>query len=186
MASQPFFTIGHSTRTIDEFVGLLRESGVAWVADVRSMPRSRTNPQFNEAEFAQTLAERQLGYAHIAELGGLRGKQRGEAPAVNALWRVRSFHNYADYALTEPFAAGLAQLRARGAERRCAIMCAETVWWRCHRRIIADHLLARGETVMHILGPGHVDPARLTPGAVVRPDQAVIYPAASSDAAAAS
>lgn len=175
--AQPFFTIGHSTRSIGEFVDLLQESRVERVVDVRSMTRSRTNPQFNEADFAGRLAEWQIGYAHIAELGGLRGKQSAAAPTLNAYWRVRSFRNYADYALTAPFAAGLAQLRREGAEHRCAIMCAETLWWRCHRRIIADWLLAAGEQVFHILGPADVDAAQLTPGAVVRADNSVIYPA---------
>jgi uncharacterized protein (DUF488 family) len=172
-----FFTIGHSTRTIVEFVDLLRESGVDLVIDVRSMPRSRTNPQFNQEILAVTLAPYQIGCEHISELGGLRGKSRGAEPSPNAYWRVRSFRNYADYALTAPFATGLARLRERGADRRCVIMCAEAVWWRCHRRIIADYLLAAGEQVMHILGKSHVDVASFTPGAVVRNDRTVVYPA---------
>ena len=141
------------------------------------MPRSRTNPKFNQPSLAEALAPRQIGYEHIAELGGLRGRSRGTEPSPNTYWRVRSFQNYADYALTVPFAAGLALLRERGRERRCAIMCAEAVWWRCHRRIIADYLLAAGEQVMHILGKSHVDVASLTPGAVVRNDGTVVYPA---------
>jgi uncharacterized protein (DUF488 family) len=172
-----FFTIGHSTRTIVEFVDLLRESGVDLVIDVRSIPRSRTNPQFNQPSLAEALAPRQIGYEHIAELGGLRGRSHGTEPSPNTYWRVRSFQNYADYALTAPFAAGLALLRERGHKRRCAIMCAEAVWWRCHRRIITDYLLAAGEEVKHILGKSHVDMASLTPGAVVRNDGTVAYPA---------
>jgi uncharacterized protein (DUF488 family) len=172
-----FFTIGHSTRTIVEFIGLLQESGVGVVIDVRSMPRSRTNPQFNQEALAVTLAPYQIGYEHISELGGLRGKSRGAEASPNTYWRVRSFRNYADYALTAPFATGLTRLRERGAEQRCVVMCAEAVWWRCHRRIIADYLLAAGEQVMHILGESHVDVASLTPGAVVRNDGTVVYPA---------
>lgn len=141
------------------------------------MPRSRTNPQFNLETFPDALANRQIGYEHIAELGGLRGKTRGAPSQENAYWRVRSFHNYADYALTEPFAAGFARLRALGGKHHCAIMCAEAVWWRCHRRIITDYLLVAGERVAHILGEGHVDEASLTPGAVVRADKTIIYPA---------
>ena len=171
-----FFTIGHSTRTIVEFVDLLRESGVGLVIDVRSMPRSRTNPQFNQETLAVTLAPCQIGYEHISELGGLRGKSRDAESSPNTYWRVRSFRNYADYALTAPFATGLARLRERGAKQRCVVMCAEAVWWRCHRRIIADYLLAAGEQVMHILGKSHVDEASLTPGAVVRNDGSVVYP----------
>jgi uncharacterized protein (DUF488 family) len=173
----PYFTIGHSTRSLPEFVALLAESRVELVVDVRSMPRSRTNPQFNGMDLPETLAPWQIGYAHIAELGGLRGKQRLPDTTPNAYWRVPTFRNYADYALTEPFAAGFARLRRLGGRQRCAIMCAEAVWWRCHRRIIADYLLAAGEDVRHILGPSHVEPAHLTPGALVRDDATVIYPA---------
>ena len=127
------------------------------------MPRSRTNPQFNLETLPEGLAPWQIGYKHMAELGGLRGKQRLAEPSPNAYWRVRSFRNYADYALTEPFASGLAQLREQGSQHRCTIMCAEAVWWRCHRRIITDYLLAAGEQVMHILGTSQVEEARLTP-----------------------
>jgi uncharacterized protein (DUF488 family) len=176
-----FFTIGHSTRTIAEFNGLLQESGVNLVVDVRSIPRSRTNPQFNQQSLSKALEPWQIGYEHIAELGGLRGKVRGAMPSPNAYWRVRSFQNYADYALTAPFAAGLALLREHGGQHRSAIMCAEAVWWRCHRRIISDYLLAAGEQVMHILGKSHVDVASLTPGAVVRDDGTVVYPAEGTE-----
>lgn len=143
------------------------------------MPRSRTNPQFNGDSLPNTLAPWQIGYEHIAELGGLRGKARGDQPSPNAYWRVRGFRNYADYALTKPFAAGIAQLRVLGAQHRCAIMCAEVVWWRCHRRIITDYLLSEGERVMHILGTAHVDDASLTPGVIVCGEGRIIYPAES-------
>jgi len=118
----------------------------------------------------------------LKALGALPGSNgaapsRRAEPSPNIYWQVRSFRNYADYALTAPFAAGLARLRERGGEHRCVIMCAEAVWWRCHRRIIADYLLAADERVMHILGKSHVDVASLTPGAVVRNDGTVVYPA---------
>lgn len=142
--THPYFTIGHSTRSIPDFAALLAASSVDYLIDVRSMPRSRTNPQFNGDGLSEALAPWQIGYEHIAALGGLRGKQRLSEPSPNGIWRVRSFRNYADYALTEAFAAGLAQLGDQGRERRSAIMCAETLWWRCHRRIIADYLLAAG------------------------------------------
>ena len=112
--------------------------------------------------FPETLALWQIGYEHIAELGGLRGKARGGEPSPNAYWRVRGFRNYADYALTTPFAEGLARLRELGGQHRCAIMCAEAVWWRCHRRMITDYLLSQGERVVHIMGPSHVDEASVT------------------------
>jgi uncharacterized protein (DUF488 family) len=174
---QPFYTIGHSTRSIAEFVDLLRAGGVTHVADIRTVPRSRTNPQYNSDALPETLAGFDIGYTLIAELGGLRAKSKTVAPDVNGFWSNASFHNYADYALTEPFADGLAELIALGRERRVAMMCSEAVWWRCHRRIVADHLLARGETVFHLMGAGRVDPARLTPGAEVGGNGAVIYPA---------
>ncbi|UVK49559.1 DUF488 domain-containing protein (plasmid) [Mesorhizobium sp. AR07] len=175
-----FFTIGHSTRTVAEFIDLLRESQADFVIDVRSMPRSRTNPQFNGESLPATLASWQIGYEHIASLGGHRGRARNVEGSPNAYWRVRGFLNYADYALTEPFATGLARLRKLGFQHSCAIMCAEAVWWRCHRRLIADYLLAAGDRVVHILGPSHVDEAQLTPSAVVRDNGTVIYPAEDS------
>lgn len=174
-----FFTIGHSTRTIVEFADLLQESRIDLVVDVRSMPRSRTNPQFNGESLPDALAPWQIGYEHIAELGGHRGKTRGAEPSPNAYWRVRGFRNYADYALTPLFSTGLARLRELGGHNRCAIMCAEAVWWRCHRRIIADYLLSQGERVKHILGTAHVDEASLTPGAIVGGDGRILYPAES-------
>jgi uncharacterized protein (DUF488 family) len=97
-------------------------------------------------------------------------------PDLNGFWANESFHNYADYALSEPFHAGLAHLLDAGRKRRCAIMCSEAVWWRCHRRIVADYLIAGGETVFHILGHGRLEPARLTPGAVIQPDGTIVYP----------
>lgn len=175
--SSPFYTIGHSTRSIEDFVGLLRPCDVRLVVDVRTVPRSRTNPQYNRDTLPATLAQWQLGYEHIAALGGLRGHKRDVAPEVNGFWQNASFHNYADYALSQSFRDGLAHLRTLGHAAPCVIMCAEAVWWRCHRRIIADYLLAEDETVFHILGRGHVDPARLTSNA--RPGaEGLVYPAA--------
>src|SRR4029078_12748896 len=129
------------------FIELIKPQRVDVVVDVRTVPRSRTNPQFNSREFSQVLAQHQIGYEHIAGLGGLRGKSREVTPDMNALWRNQSFHNYADYALGADFHSALAHLRQLGRTKTCAIMCAEAVWWRCHRRIIADHLIARGESV---------------------------------------
>lgn len=163
--ARPFYTIGHSTRPIEEFVALLRASKVTLVADVRTVPRSRTNPQYNRDALPATLEEFQIGYEHIAALGGLRGHKRDIPAEINGFWQNDSFHNYADYALGESFRAGLAHLRALGHRHTCAIMCAEAVWWRCHRRIITDYLIAAGETVFHILGRGHIEPARMTEAA---------------------
>jgi uncharacterized protein (DUF488 family) len=146
--------------------------------DIRKIPASRANPQFNGASLADSLAAAGISYEHAAALGGLRKRDRGVPPDVNGLWTNGSFHNFADYAHSAEFRAGLDRLVEAGRDRPTAIMCSEAVWWRCHRRIVADHLIARGETVLHILAQGRVEPARLTPGAVVRRDGAVVYPAA--------
>ncbi len=174
-----FYTIGHSTRSIPEIVDLLREAHVRLVVDVRTVPRSRTNPQFNREALPKSLADYQIGYEHIAELGGLRGKQSQVAPSPNAYWENGSFRNYADYALSDKFGAGFARLCELGSESVTTIMCAEAVWWRCHRRIIADYLLASGHPVFHILGPSKIVPASLTPGAHPSSD-GIRYPAAGS------
>ncbi|HET9650838.1 MAG TPA: DUF488 domain-containing protein [Usitatibacter sp.] len=173
---EPFFTIGHGTRRIDELAALLEANEVRRLVDVRTVPRSRTNPQFNKDVIAAALAPHGLAYRHIAALGGLRGKSPGVPPEVNAFWENRSFHNYADYATTAAFREGLEALLELGRDARCAIMCAETVWWRCHRRIIADYLLAEGQEVFHIVGSDVPEPAKMTPGAVAK-DGALVYPA---------
>ena len=156
---------------------MLRGDQVALVVDVRTVPRSRKNPQFNKDSLPGSLEDFQIGYEHIAELGGLRGRQRGATPSPNTFWTNDSFRNYADYAQTAPFRAGLDRLRELGRERRCAIMCAEALWWRCHRRIIADYLIDGGESVFHILGPGKVEPAHLSAAAARQEDGALVYPA---------
>jgi uncharacterized protein (DUF488 family) len=173
----PFFTIGHSTRPLTEFVDLLAASEVGLVVDVRAIPRSRTNPQYNRETLPHSLAEFQTSYVHIAELGGLRARTKSVAPEVNAFWENQSFHNYADYAMGKEFHAALAKLRELGSVRRCAVMCSETVWWRCHRRIIADYLLVAGERVYHILGPKAVGAAVLTKSATRHSDGTLTYPA---------
>ena len=172
----PIFTIGHSTRSIAQFVALLRAGPADLVVDIRTVPKSRRNPQYGEDVIADELAPYQIGYRRIAALGGLRGRSRAVPAETNGLWRNDSFHNYADHALGETFAAGLNELIDLAEGRRCAMMCAEAVWWRCHRRIVADHLLARGRTVLHLMGEKRVEPAKLTPGAVVA-DGKVVYPA---------
>lgn len=175
-AALPFYTIGHSTRSIDEFVSLLRSAGATFVADVRTVPRSRTNPQYNREVFPQTLAAYEIGYEHIASLGGLRGRSRDVSTDVNGFWQNSSFHNYADYALGEDFRSGLQGLRDLGRARCTAIMCAESLWWRCHRRIIADYLIVEGETVFHILGTGHIEAAKQTSAARIGPRGVLTYP----------
>ena len=172
-----FYTIGHGTRPLGEFVELLRSVDVTLVADVRTMPRSRTNPQYNRDVLPPGLASFGIGYEHMAALGGLRGRDRAVSADVNAFWQNESFHNYADYAMSDRFRAGISHLREVGRARRCAITCAETLWWRCHRRIITDYLLTAGEIVFHILGHGHVEPAARNEAARPQPEGHLVYPA---------
>jgi uncharacterized protein (DUF488 family) len=172
----PFFTIGHSTRPIGEFIDLIASSEIGLVVDVRTVPRSRTNPQYNREALSDSLSDFQISYEHIAELGGLRPRSRDIAPGVNGFWENQSFHNYADYAMSAGFQSGLARLRELGSVHCCVVMCAEAVWWRCHRRIITDYLLAAGKQVSHILGPGKIAPATLTKVARPQPDGALTYP----------
>lgn len=173
----PFFTVGHSDRTIERFTATLEEARVERVVDVRKLPGSRRHPQFDRDALRDALSGDGIRYERVAALGGRRPRSKGVPPDVNGFWENRSFHNYADYALSPGFREGLEQLLRLGRESRVAVMCSEAVWWRCHRRIIADHLLARGEEVRHILAPGRIDPAELTPGAVVHADRSVTYPA---------
>jgi uncharacterized protein (DUF488 family) len=173
----PFFTIGHSSRPMSEFIGLLTASEIGVVVDVRTVPRSRANPQYNREALPESLSGFQIAYEHVAELGGLRARAKDIAPEVNAFWQNQSFHNYADYAMSGGFHSGLARLRDLGRLRRCAVMCAEAVWWRCHRRIIADYLVVGGDQVFHILAPGKVAIASLTTAARPGPEDTVTYPA---------
>ncbi|MCK1283513.1 DUF488 domain-containing protein [Bradyrhizobium sp. 44] len=177
--AHPFFTIGHGTRPIGEFVVLLQSVSVTHLVDVRTVPRSRTNPQYNREALSQALGAVSVDYEHIASLGGLRSRKREIPRETNAFWQNDSFHNYADYAVSESFREGLAHLRELGQSQRCAIMCAETVWWRCHRRIITDYLLAGGESVFHIMGPGEVKLAEMNPAAHMMADGRLVYPAES-------
>lgn len=172
----PVYTIGHSTRTIVEFVELLRQGRVELVVDIRSIPRSRTNPQFNLDALPESLSAWQIGHTRIEELGGRRNKSKTVPSEVNGFWINQSFHNYADYALSDEFHLGLSRLKQLSGERRCAIMCSEAVWWRCHRRFVADYLLHDGRDVFHLMGIARVDAARINPAA--RADGALlVYPA---------
>lgn len=169
------FTIGHSTRSIDELVALLHEHAVDTLVDVRTMPRSRRNPQFNEDNLGQAMPQAGIAYRPAKALGGLRGKRKG-GPSPNLYWTQAGFRNYADYALTPPFHQALSELEGLATDHRPAIMCAESLWWRCHRRIIADYLLADGHEVIHILGPGKSEPGHITETALRQADGSLFYP----------
>ncbi|MBV1800315.1 DUF488 domain-containing protein [Siccirubricoccus sp. G192] len=171
----PFYTIGHSTRSVAELTDLLREAGADLVVDVRTIPRSRTNPQFNADALPAALAPYQIGYRHCRRLGGLRGRQKDQGPSRNTFWENASFRNYADYAATPDFREGMTALLELGGSQVCAIMCAEAVWWRCHRRIITDYLLAGGREVFHIMGPGKIERASMNSAAVLESDGTLVY-----------
>lgn len=180
MTEPRFLSVGHSTHPIDEFLTLLTGAGVQALADVRRLPGSNRYPWFNEDALAESLAGAGIRYRRIPGLTGRRGRQRDVPDDVNGFWTNRSFHNYADHALGEEFGEGLdALLRFADDGDPVAVMCSEAVWWRCHRRIIADHLLARGIPIGHLMPEGHVVPAELTRGAVAR-HGTVEYPAAEA------
>jgi uncharacterized protein (DUF488 family) len=166
-------TVGHSTRSLEEFTQLLRTHGVDHVVDVRTVPRSRRNSQFNRETLPAALGDVGIGYTHLAALGGLR-HARSDSPNVG--WRNLSFRGYADYMATSEFAEGLAALLALARKQRVALMCAEAVPWRCHRSLIADALLVRGLHVEDILSATRREPHRLTPWAHVEGTR-ITYPA---------
>ncbi len=167
-------TIGHSTRPIEEFIELLRQHGVQRLIDIRTIPRSRHNPQFNGDALAHSLRGAHIEYAHLKELGGLRHPR---LDSTNLGWRNASFRGYADYMQTEEFEQAVQRLLQLCGEKRCAVMCAEAVPWRCHRSLLADALVARGIAVEHILGPSRRDAHHLTPFAKIE-NGTVTYPKA--------
>ena len=178
-APNPIFTIGHSSRPLDDFLALLAGSDIQCVVDVRRLPGSRAFPQYNADALVASLAGRSIDYWHLDSLCGRRSKRDLEGAPPEDFWSNASFARYAAYARGAAFAQGLDELLQRARRQRCVVMCSEAVWWRCHRRIITDHLLARGETVCHIMGPGKVTTATLTRGARMR-DGEVIYPHADA------
>lgn len=174
---RPLYTIGHSTRPVSEFIEILRASAVRRVVDIRRIPWSRRNPQFDVTVLPLTLGRAGLDYVHLAALGGRRVKGTRAGEGVNAGWENQSFRNYADYAGTAPFREALGELLEMASDHTCAIMCAEAVWWRCHRRIVADHMLAHGVRVLHLLTRTTQMPASLTSFAIVDAHGNVSYPA---------
>jgi uncharacterized protein (DUF488 family) len=173
------YTIGHSTHALTGLLELLGEHGVTRLADVRRAPRSRRTPQFNTDTLALELPAAGIDYVHLPELGGWRSPRTGSAE--NAGWRNRSFRAYADHMGSDEFAAGLERLSELAAERPTAAMCAEAPWWRCHRRLIADALCARGSEVCHIGADGRLARHELTDFAVVGEEGRVRYPAGGGE-----
>ena len=170
----PVFTIGHSTRSAEEFLALLQENGIRLLVDVRRFPGSRRHPQFGSAELARTLREAGIEYRHEPDLGGRR-HPRPDSP--NTAWRSASFRAYADHMDSPEFRAALDRLAEDSARTPAVVMCAEAVPWRCHRNLIADALLARGIPVLDVLGPGKTVPHAINPLAVVLAGGRLVYPA---------
>jgi uncharacterized protein (DUF488 family) len=166
------FTVGHSNRTLAEFTELLKAHRISVLVDVRAIPRSRHNPQFNRETLPHMLEADGIAYEHLPGLGGLR---RAGKDSMNTGWRNASFRGYADYMLTEEFAQNLGALTELEARQKAAIMCAEAVPWRCHRSLIADALVIRGIPVMHIVSATKAEPHRLTSFARVEGTR-IIYP----------
>lgn len=167
------YTVGHSTRPIEEFIELLRSHGVEEVVDVRSIPMSRHNPQFNKEALKESLKKARLRYVHLKKLGGLR---RTKKDSVNLGWRNASFRGYADYMQTESFTEGLDRLTKIAQSKKCAVMCAEAVPWRCHRSLIADALIKKHWAVRDIMSSAPATPHRLTPFLRIRKGK-LVYPA---------
>jgi uncharacterized protein (DUF488 family) len=168
------YTIGHSTRTFEDFIAILRQFSITHLVDVRHFPRSRHNPQFNTEDLAAQLPAGGIAYSHLPALGGRRPHKPN---SLNHAWQNEVFRGYADYMGSMEFQAGLERLMDLAREATACVMCAEVLPWRCHRRLIADALVARGWEVIHILDAEHQHPHALTPWAVVKDGQ-VTYPAA--------
>lgn len=172
------FTVGHSNQSLDALIGLLRANGVELVCDVRRFPRSRRHPQFNIETLQADLARAGIGYRHIEALGGRRPKTLADHLSPNTGWDAEGFRNYADYALTPAFHAALDDLLGLVRLQPVAVLCAELLWWQCHRRIITDYLLVRGIDVRHVLGLSETKPAEITAGASAQADGSIHYPPA--------
>ncbi len=173
------FTIGHSTHPLDTFLELLRQHGIETLADIRSYPGSRKHPQFGQQPLASALAAAGIEYHWLKRLGGRRGKAAVPSDR-NRGWRNDSFRNYADYMETQEFQEGIEELLALADRKRTATMCSEGLFWRCHRRLVSDYLLARGRAVWNVLPDGKLAPHVLTAGAIIRAG-AVSYPASDAD-----
>jgi len=156
------WTVGHSTLAIEDFIHLLERCEIQVLADVRSFPSSRRYPQFNKDNLQSSLAANRIEYVHLPELGGRR---RARPDSINMSWRNEAFRGYADYMETRGFELGISKLLEMAAARRTAIMCAESLWWRCHRSLISDFLKVKGIEVVHIIGSGKAEPHPYTSAA---------------------
>jgi uncharacterized protein (DUF488 family) len=170
------YTIGHSTRALDVFVQLLQHYSIRTLADIRSYPGSRKFPHFGQEALSAELGERGIQYVWLKELGGRR-KPIGTGPSPNEGWRHPAFRNYADYMATAAFASGIEALLELASQSTTAMMCAEAVYWRCHRRLVSDYLVAHGVEVLHIMDTQHIRSHQLTEGAVITADRQITYPA---------
>lgn len=170
------WSIGHSTHSLAELVELLQTHQIERLADIRTVPKSRRNPQFHTDSLAESLPAQGIDYRHHPQLGGWR---KAAADIANDGWQNKSFRGYADYAMTPEFRAGVAELRELAASQRLVMMCSEALWWRCHRRIVADRLLVDGDAVNHIASDGKITPHELTSFAVVSPEGVITYPASA-------
>ena len=168
------YTIGHSTRPAEEFIRILQSFGIELLADIRTIPRSRHNPQYDQAELQKLLSAAHIEYVHLAALGGLRHAKKD---SVNMAWKNQSFRGYADYMQTAEFRGAVQNLISLAAKQRTAIMCSEAVPWRCHRSLVGDALLVRGVEVEDIMGEGSSRPHKLTTWAKVQGEQ-ITYPEA--------
>ena len=175
-STKSFYSIGHSNRQQSDFIELLRKNKITVLVDVRTMPRSRANPQFNTDVLSEALNEVGIKYVRYESLAGFRKKRNDIDPDVNGFWENQSFHNYADYALTPEFESGLLDLIDLGKKETVAMMCAEVVWWRCHRRIITDYLLAGGARVYHIIDKSPAKPAVRNKAAKKVRNGGLVYP----------
>lgn len=166
------YTIGHSTRPIEEFIELLKSHDITQLVDIRTIPKSRHNPQYGQEALQQSMEEAGIAYVYLKALGGLRSSSKD---SINDAWRNKSFRNYADYMQTEAFAKGMDELIALATEKTTAIMCAEAVPWRCHRSLVSDALLARGIESCEIISGSSERPHKMTSFAVVE-GTSITYP----------
>tara|TARA_R110002073_G_scaffold241084_4_gene402910 strand:- start:17869 stop:18438 length:570 start_codon:yes stop_codon:yes gene_type:complete len=179
--SMEIWTIGHSNLQLDDFVALLQQHNIELVGDIRRFPGSRKFPHFGQEPLSESLQSQGINYRWLEGLGGRRSQQDATSPSPNDGLRNQSFRNYADYMLTETFREAFAELKQIAAAKRTAIMCSESVFWRCHRRLVSDYTVASGGTVHHIFPDGKTRPHALTNEAVIKNSSdspQVIYPGA--------